>query len=156
MTTPGSHEAGDSAALASVRRVLLLTLTIGLAGTGTELLLLGHFEDWWQLAPVALIGAALVVLAWTAVDRRAAPIRVLQGLMLVSAPAGALGVLLHYRGNAEFEVEMYPSMAGLDLFGASMTGATPVLAPGTMTVLALIGLAYTYRHPRLRNGNQPS
>jgi hypothetical protein len=49
----------------------------------------------------------------------------------------------------EFELEMYPSMAGFELVRESMSGATPALAPGTMLVLALIGLTYSYRHPRL-------
>jgi hypothetical protein len=60
-----------------------------------------------------------------------------------------IGVGLHYTGNAEFEVEMYPSLSGLALVGGALTGATPVLAPGSMTLLGLVGLAYTYRHPRL-------
>jgi hypothetical protein len=136
--------------IAVIRRILLLALILGLLGTGTELLLLEHFEDWWQLAPIVLIGCALAVLFWHAIDRRRAlPIRALQIIMILSAVSGSVGVLLHYRGNAEFELEMYPSMAGLELFRKSMMGATPALAPGTMILLALVGLAYAHRHPRL-------
>jgi hypothetical protein len=44
----------------------------------------------------------------------------------------------------EFELEMYPGLSGLELFREAMKGATPALAPGTMTILGLLGLAYTY------------
>jgi hypothetical protein len=44
---------------------------------------------------------------------------------------------------------MYPSMRGFDMIQKTLTGATPVLAPGSMTLLGLIGLTYSYRHPCL-------
>jgi hypothetical protein len=44
---------------------------------------------------------------------------------------------------------MNPALAGFELVRESLSGATPALAPGTMIQLGLIGLAYTYRHPRL-------
>jgi hypothetical protein len=136
-----------------VRRILLFTLVTGLLGVGLELLLLEHFEDAWQKVPLALIASALLVLLWHAIDRRAAPVLALQLLMVVFAAAGAIGLGLHYQGNVEFELEMYPSRSGLELFREALMGATPALAPGTMIQLALIGLAYSYKHPRL-NGNQ--
>ncbi len=143
-----------NSAIGTVRGILAVALGLGLAGTGAELLLLEHFEDWRQIVPIALIAGALVVLIWHAVDRRALPVRVLQGLMLVFALSGVMGLIFHYRGNVEFEREMYPSRAGLELFREAMMGATPALAPGTMIQLALIGLAYTYRHPRLSATSQ--
>ena len=102
------------------------------------------------MIPLGLLAAGLLALVWHAVHRSAAPLRALQVLMLMFVIAGATGLLLHYRGNAEFELEMYPSKAGWELFRESMMGATPALAPGTMIQLALIGLAYSYRHPLLR------
>jgi hypothetical protein len=53
--------------------------------------------------------------------------------------------VLHFRGNAEFELEMYLSMAGTELIGKTLTGATPVFAPGTMALLGGLGLAASYR-----------
>jgi hypothetical protein len=49
---------------------------------------------------------------------------------------------------------MYPSRSGFELFREAMMGATPALAPGSMIQIALIGLAYSYRHPRLSRGNE--
>jgi hypothetical protein len=37
------------------------------------------------------------------------------------------------------------------LISKTLTGATPVLAPGSMSLLGLIGLAFTYGHPGLRS-----
>jgi hypothetical protein len=139
----------DSPTLAALRRLLLFTLVLGVTGNAIELLLLGHIEDWWQRVPLALSAVLLMSLLWVAFSRGAAAIRVLQVVLVLCAASGGLGVLLHYRGNVEFELEMYPSMSGAELFREAMTGATPALAPGTMLLLSLIGLAYTHRHPRL-------
>ena len=132
-----------------IRRILLVALVLGLIGVGIELLLLEHFEDVAQWVPLALIAMALLVLVWHAIDRRSTPVRALQLLMLVFMAAGAIGLTLHYQGNVEFELEMYPSRSGFELFREAMMGATPALAPGTMIQLGLIGLAYSYKHPRL-------
>ena len=67
--------------------------------------------------------------------------------MLAFVASGGLGVALHYRGNEAFELEMYPSRAGFELVRETLTGATPVLAPGSMSLLGLVGLVVTYRHP---------
>jgi hypothetical protein len=67
--------------------------------------------------------------------------------MMLFIVSGGIGIGLHYDGNVEFELEMYPSLSGVELIGKTLTGATPVFAPGTMALLGLIGLALTYRHP---------
>jgi hypothetical protein len=74
--------------------------------------------------------------------------RVFQATMLLFVISGFAGLFLHYQGNVEFELEMYPSLKGLELFRKAIKGTTPpTLAPGTMIQLGLLGLAYTYRHP---------
>jgi hypothetical protein len=60
-------------------------------------------------------------------------------------------VVLHYRANVEFQREVDPSIAGRALLVKAMKAkAPPALAPGTMTQLGLIGLAYAYRYPSRR------
>ena len=141
------------ATLALLRRALLATYLFGAVGTAAELVLLEHYDDPWQWTPIALLGASLLVLAWRAARRgragERASVRAFRATMLVFAASGALGTLLHYRGNVEFERERQPSLGGLALFWEAMRGATPALAPGTMIQLALVGLAYTFRHPAL-------
>lgn len=134
--------------------MVLFALLLGLLGTGVELLLLEHFEDTWQIVPLVLIALALVALGAHAVLQGPGPIVAIRIVMALSVASGGIGVALHYRGNAEFEREMYPSIAGVELFAKSMTGATPALAPGNMTLLGLIGLIYSYRHPALHPGRR--
>lgn len=132
-----------------VRRMLLFILVLGLAGTATELLLLEHYEDTWQIVPLALIAAALAILVWHALTRGPGSVRALQALMVLFVAGGAIGVGLHYQANTEFELEANPALTGFQLFKESMAGAMPTLAPGTMIELGLVGLVYTFRHPRL-------
>jgi hypothetical protein len=141
-----------------IRRVLLAILLIGLAGTTTELLLLKHHEDPAQFIPLALIGIAFVAVAWHAVDRGTASLRLFQTTMVLFIAAGVLGMYLHYRANVEFQREVDPAIAGRALLVKAITAKTPpALAPGSMSQLGLIGLAYAYRYPvRRRTGaNSP-
>jgi hypothetical protein len=130
-----------------VRRFLLGVLTLGVTGMGLELLLIGHFDDPFQFVPLVLLGSGLPMLIALAARPRPAIVRVVQGLMILFVMSGGAGVMLHSRGNAAFELEMYPTLAGWDLVRGTLTGATPVLAPGSMTLLGLVGLAVAYRYP---------
>lgn len=136
--------------MAVLRGLLLIILIGGILGTGIELLLLEHTEGFWQLAPLGLLGGALVVLVWHLVARTPASVRGVQVLMLAFLVSGVIGLVLHYLGNTEFELEMHPEGSGFGLFWEALKGATPTLAPGTMIQLGLVGLVYAYRHPALR------
>jgi hypothetical protein len=148
----------ETGTIRRVRTMLLATLLVGMAGTTAELLLIGHVEGISQRIPLSLLTAGLAVAAWHAWRPRALTTRLLQSLMIAFVAGGALGVGLHYDGNVEFEREMYPDMAGVELVRNTLTGATPVLAPGSMTLLGLVGLAHVYRHPSLvhRTGGAPA
>lgn len=140
---------GAERALAILRALLLAVLALALVGTGAELLLIGHTEEIWQLLPLIAIGLgllAITLLALRPTRRTVQLFRVLMGLFIVM---GVLGLVLHYQGNAEFELEMRPSMAGLELVWSSLTGATPALAPGSMVQFGLLGLLCTLWHPAL-------
>src|SRR5688572_29282873 len=135
-----------------IRTFLLVTLTVGMIGMSTELLLIGHRETGQQQIPLVLLGLGVVAAAWHAAVPRPTTVRALQVMMVLFVVSGVVGVALHYRGNVEFELEMYPAMSGLELVQKTLTGATPVLAPGSMTLLGLIGLTHTYKHPCLDQG----
>lgn len=136
--------------LTTLRGILLFVLLLGLAGLGAELLFLKHDESAAQLIAPGLIAAALLTLAWHLVERGPASVRALQFTMALFVGAGALGLYFHYGANVEFQHEMDPSLRGMALFWKAMAAKTPpALAPGSMTQLGLIGLAYTFRHPAL-------
>jgi hypothetical protein len=133
----------DSSVLARIRKLLLVLLTAGSAGTALELLLLGHFEAITQIVPLVLLTAGIATASWHLASARAS-VSALRWLMVLFVVSGCVGIALHYRGNVEFEREMYPSLAGMELIGKTLTGATPVFAPGTMAMLGAIGLMASY------------
>ena len=139
----------------ALRTLLLVTLLVSLVGTTVELLLLEHFDDVWQWTPIVLLIGALLILGWHALERGPTSLNVFRAMMVLSVASGFIGVLLHYRGNVEFELEMYPDLTGWKLFKESMMGATPALAPGAMMQLGLIGLAWTFRHPVFKSQTDP-
>jgi hypothetical protein len=126
--------------------MLAAIFLFGSSGTAAELVLLEHTEGVWQNVPLALIGISCLALAVLAIKPGISGLRVFQLTMWLFVASGAAGVLLHYQGNVAFELELNPEASGWELFWESLKGATPALAPGTMTLLGALGLAYTYRY----------
>ena len=156
MTTPSLQQGGarvtsaEPATLATLRRFVLALFTIGILGTAADLLLTGHFEDLWQLAPLILIAMSALALLWHVVGPSRTTVRAHQAMMWLFIASGAVGTFLHYKANIEFELEMYPGLAGIELLWKAIQGASPPsLAPGAMVALGLLGLIYSYKHPAL-------
>jgi hypothetical protein len=132
--------------LTRLRGLLLSLLAAEIIGVGAELLLLSHWEDWWQLVPLIVLAVGLAVLTCHVIWRNQASLRAFQLVMILFLLSGGLGIWLHYDGRAEFRQELDPSLAGWKLFRAAMTGSTtpPVLAPGMMIQMGCLGLACLY------------
>ena len=128
-----------------MKRILFAAFLVSLVGTGAELLLLEHTQDAWQLIPVVLIGLALLSFSWFVLNGSMLSQQILRGVMVFFIVSGVLGFGLHYNGNMEFELEMYPNMKGAELVWETLKGATPVLAPGSMIATGLLGWAYTMK-----------
>ena len=138
----------------AIRRFLLAVIVLGLVGTGTELILLTHYEDSAQLVPLFFIALTLVVIAGHVTVGGSGTVLLLRVMMGFLVAAGALGVVLHYQGSMEFQLEMDPTVSGWALFTKVLHAkAPPTLAPGVMAQLGLIGLVYTYRHPAVRSSS---
>jgi predicted membrane channel-forming protein YqfA (hemolysin III family) len=134
-----------------LRGLILAVLAIGLLGTVTELVLLEHYEQVLQLVPVVLIAAALVAVAWQVFARDAASLRVLEIVMYLFVLAGFAGVVAHFHGSAEFQLDLNPSMSSWELLEKVMRAkAPPLLAPGMMLQMGLLGLIYVYSDVRYR------
>ena len=132
-----------------LRRGVLLIFVLGTIGLGTELLLLDHFEEWRQQVPLVLLVLGLVLLAVRLFYRGAIILRLFRLTMLAFVLGGMVGLWFHINANMEFELEMYPTMSGLELLSKALGGAMPALAPGALVQLGLIGFLYTYQHPAL-------
>ena len=124
-----------------LRRVLLAIWVFGLLGVAAELVLLEHYEDLKQLIPFLVIAIGLLAAGWLATRPGPSSTRAFGVVVALCALSGLIGLILHYRGNAEFERERDPAISGLTLVWESLTGATPALAPGTMILFAFIGYA---------------
>ncbi len=129
----------------SVLHALFAILLLGMAGTGAELLLLGHSEDLRQWIPLILLGAGLVACAWHGLFPSALSARVLQAIFLGCILSGLGGIYFHYRGSAEFKLESNPALSGWALFREAVRAKSPpLLAPGAMAQLGLLGLVYVH------------
>ena len=134
-----------------LRHFLLALFCLGAAGTLVELIALGHYEDQWQLVPLFVLSVALVSAALQEFAAGRTSLRLLQTVAVTMMAAGIAGVILHYRGNLEFQIETNPELAGWDLFLRIVHAkAPPALAPGVMAQLGLLGLIYCFRHPLWR------
>ena len=145
----GADTPSDSAR--TLRRSLLALFLFGALGTGTELLLLGHNENLLQWQPLILLAATSLIALCCLVRASRLFIRLYEALGALCIASGLTGLWQHYRGNVEFEIEMEPNLAGFELFGQAIRGATPFLAPGALALLGIISLMYAYKHPNLQD-----
>jgi hypothetical protein len=141
----------------TLRGLMLALVAFGLVGLATELTFLEHYEELSMAIPFAAIVAALGAVAWLASSPGRTAVYVFRVVMALFVAVGALGVVLHYQGSLEFQVDMDPTATASQLFWKVMhMKAPPTLAPGAMVQLGLLGLLITYRHPALATNGQAS
>ena len=134
-----------------LRRWILGVLVLGLLGTVTELVLLEHYEQPMQFVPLVLIVAAVAVLAWELRRHDMASRRAVQIVMGLFVLAGFAGFVAHFHGSAEFQLELNPDMGNWELMEKVLRAkAPPLLAPGMMLQMGLLGLAYMFSDSRYR------
>jgi hypothetical protein len=134
-----------------LRVFILGVLALGLVGTVIELVLLGHYEEPLQFVPLVLIAAAIAALVWQVIRPSAASLLTLQIVMLMHVLAGFVGIVAHFYGSAEYQLELNPQMPMSELIDKVLRAkAPPLLAPGMMIQLGLLGLAYVYSDLRYR------
>jgi len=139
-------------AVVVLRRSILAVFLLGVVGSFAELLLIGHDEDVPQFVPLVLFGLALGLLAVLAATGARPALLAFRATMVLFMAAGLLGSWLHFQANREFQLEVDPSLAGWALLAESLQAKSPpALAPGVMVQLGLLGLAWTFRHPRLES-----
>lgn len=149
--TPTSY----NARVPRIRQLLVGVIILGSAGSLTDLVLLRHYEDTAQLIPLALLVAALVLAVGQALRQTPGSLRIFRAVMLLSVAAGLAGIGFHFDGAAEFQREIDPSLGWWPLvLKVARSQVPPLLAPGAMVQLGLIGLVYTFRHPGLSGSNR--
>ena len=136
-----------------MRRLLLALVAFSAIGLVPELLLLKHYESVWQVVPLVLLVVTLVATAIVWRRPSARSLQFFRVMMVLCLLAGAVGVILHGKGNIEWALERDDTLHGWPLIWKMLRGATPLLAPGAMAQLGLLGLVYTWRHPVLTRGS---
>ena len=141
--------AGADPRAGAIRQALLGLVLLGALGLTVELVTLEHTASTTQWLPIAalLAAAGTAVALWLAPGQRT--VRLHRAVLLLLLVLGAVGLVLHFRGNVLFELEIEPETGGITLLLRALYGATPALAPGALIELSLLGLVQTWGHPAL-------
>ena len=132
--------------LRRLRLLLLLLSALLFVGTLVELWLVNHTEDFIQWVAFILVGLGLFSLILVLVLRRRKTILVLRTCMLLVVLGSLFGVYEHVVNNIEFQREIQPNSTSGELAWKGLSGANPLLAPGTLAIAAIMALAGAYRY----------
>jgi hypothetical protein len=95
------------------------------------------------------LGAAALV--WQATANNTASLRALQIVMGLFVLSGFAGMAAHFNGSAEYQLELNPDLSTWELLDKIVRAkAPPLLAPGMMIQMGLLGLAYAFTDIRYR------
>jgi hypothetical protein len=136
-----------------LRLAILGVLVLGIAGTVVELVLLEHYEadTPLQFLPLILIAAGIAVLIWHWARRDMASLNAIHVVMALFVLSSFVGFAAHLAGSAEFVMERNPDAGMWEILEKALHAkAPPLLAPGMMMQLGLLGLAYVYSDSRYR------
>jgi hypothetical protein len=143
-----------TAVLERLRLWIVAIIVLGLIGTMTELLLLEHDEQALQFVPLVLMVLGALTLAWHAAAKGTASLRALEVVMGLFVLAGFAGMVAHFNGSMEYQFELNPELSMGELLDKIIHAkAPPLLAPGMMIQLGLLGLAYAFTDPRHRRSD---
>jgi hypothetical protein len=141
----------DSVVLERLRLWILGVIVLGLIGTMTELILLEHDEQALQFVPLVLMVLGAVALGWNATAKDTASLRTLQIVMGLFVLSGFAGMAAHFNGSAEYQLELNPDLDTWELLEKIVHAkAPPLLAPGMMIQMGLLGLGYAFTDIRYR------
>lgn len=141
--------------LRRLRIFLLVLSSLLFAGTLFELWLVNHTEDAIQWLAFVLGGIGLVVTLIVLFRREPATLRLLRCSMLLVIVGSLFGVYQHVYNNIAFEREIQPNATLRQLFWKGLSGANPLLAPGTLAVAGLLSLAGTYKYSTMEASENP-
>ena len=135
--------------LERLRKFLLIISAAVFIMTVTELTFLSHWSESIQFLPFGLSALGLITLAVVYFRPRRATITAMQWSMIVITACSLIGFYEHMLNNFAFRLEIAANSTTWELIRATLEGANPVLAPGILTLGAVIGLAAIYKHPKL-------
>lgn len=135
----------SSEVLARLRRFLLALSALLFSGTLVELWLVNHTEDAVQWVPFVLCGVGVLIVLLVLIRSRRVAVLSLRVWMFVVVGGSLFGIYQHVANNIAFEREIYPTAPSTRIWREALGGANPLLAPGMLSVAALLALAATYK-----------
>lgn len=128
-------------------RLFLLALSSMLfAGTISELIFVDHTEDAIQWVAFGLAGIGLLATLAFLIRRRRITLVILRVSMIVVLLGSGFGIYEHVSNNIAFEREIQPNSTFSHLIWKGVSGANPLLAPGTLAIAGLLALAGAYKY----------
>lgn len=129
------------------RKFLLLVSLGALLGIALELWFSEHVESFVQLIPFGFVAVGLIAVVAVLIRPTRGSLWALRGASIVLAGGAIYGIYEHLSHNVGFELEIRPSASLGDVFWDALYGASPLLAPGALALVAVLAAAATYRHP---------
>ncbi|MCA9866849.1 MAG: hypothetical protein KIS95_09340 [Anaerolineae bacterium] len=114
------------------------------AGVPVELYFAEHTEQPLQFVPFVLSGLGVVAVLVALLRAGRGATRVLRAVAAVIALGGLLGMYFHLTGNLAFAREIQPNATATAVLADALRGAAPLLAPGILTIAAMLAVAGTY------------
>ncbi len=128
----------------TLRRFALALCVLGVVTTPIELVLMHHYNSKDQIMPFVFLGLAAIgiLAAWFRPNARV--LRGVRVLMVLVVFGSGIGILEHLKANYRDALRGGTSP---NLIEMVLTGFAPLLAPGILAQVGLLGLAFTYKHP---------
>ena len=128
----------------TLRRFALALCLLGVVTTPIELVLMRHYNTKDQIMPFVFLGLAMigVFAAWFRPNARV--LRGVQILMVFVVLGSGIGVFEHLKANYR---DATRNGSNPSLISDVLSGFAPLLAPGILAQVGLLGLAFTYKHP---------
>ncbi len=138
-TVPPEHPTAQT-----LRRFALALCLLGVVTTPVELVLMHHYNDKDQIMPFVFLGLAAVGIAAAWFRPSARVLRGVRVLMVLVVLGSGIGVMEHLKANYR---DATRGGAAPNLIELVLIGYAPLLAPGILAQVGLLGLAFTYKHP---------
>lgn len=134
----------DEKVLKNLRTFLLGFSIFIFAGSLVELFFLDHTRETLQLVPFFLIGLGIILAVLMLIKPTAAMLKIMRIGMWAIVMGGIVGMTVHVLGNLEM---FRQGTSFLQLLKQGLGGRNPFLAPGILSMAAVLSLAAGYKYP---------
>lgn len=122
-----------------------------LIGTSFELVLLGHWEKNVQYLPFILSIIGVSVLITARLKPTKGSVLTLRWFMVIVALGSLVGMFFHLSHNLTVVQYRNPTISFINALWPAIKGGAPLMAPGVLFLSGVLGIAATYKHPKLKS-----